>query len=242
MSNLSTISTSVGFFEYALRYSKRRTLNLKVTSEAIQVNAPWHTPTSTIESFIKQHAEWIQKTRTRLASQAVQPINHWQLGQTIQYLGQSITLAADPTAIAPCYQGNYQEPCGSDQLILPIALDADSALIKQHAQFWLESRAQQWFTERLAWFAEHKQIHPNAWRISRARTRWGQCNSRGVISLNWRLIHFPHEQIDYVIAHELAHLRQMNHSPKFWAEVAHLMPNYETIKMALRTHRIEACD
>ena len=242
MSNLSTISTSVGFFEYALRYSKRRTLNLKVTSEAIQVNAPWHTPTSTIESFIKQHAEWIQKTRARLASQAVQPINHWNLGQTIQYLGQSITLAADPTAIAPRYQGNYQEPCGSDQLILPIVLDADSVLIKQHAQFWLESRAQQWFTERLAWFAEHKQIQPNAWRISRARTHWGQCNSRGVISLNWRLIHFPREQIDYVIAHELAHLRQMNHSPKFWAEVAHLMPNYEAIKQALRAHRIEACD
>ena len=242
MSNLCTVSTPVGIFEYALRYSKRRTLNLKVTGEAIQVNAPWHTPTRTIESFIQQHAEWIHKTRARLASQVVQAINDWRLGQTIQYLGQAITLAADPTAIAPRYQGNYQEPCGSDQLILPIALNADSALIKQQAQFWLESRAQQWFIERLAWFAEHKHTQPNAWRISRARTRWGQCNSRGVISLNWRLIHFPREQIDYVIAHELAHLRQMNHSPKFWSEVARLIPNYEPIKKALRAHRIEACD
>lgn len=242
MKDMRSISTAVGVLEYVLKFSKRRTLNLKVTADTIQVNAPMRTSTITIEAFVQQHAQWVIKTRQHLISQRAEPINQWAFGQNIQYLGLPITLIAAPEAIAPHYHGNYQAPSSQDRLALPIAEDASSELIKQHAQFWLASRAEQWFSERLKWFAQNKQIQPQGWRISRARTRWGQCNSRGIISLNWRLIHFDKEQIDYVIAHELAHLRQMNHSPKFWAEVERIMPNYAPIKKALRAHRIEACE
>lgn len=239
---MHTVQTSAGVFEYTIKHSQRRSLNLKVTSQAIHVSAPWRTSLQTIQAFVQQHAEWIVKTRTRLIAQQVEPINHWAFGHTIEYLGYSIQLQADPQAIAPRYIGNYQAPSPQDRLYLPLSSEASTEAIKQAAQFWLESRAHQWFSERLAWFAEYRHIQAQSWRISRARTRWGQCNSRGVISLNWRLIHFPQEQIDYVIAHELAHLRHMNHSPAFWAEVANLMPGYEPIKKALRTHRIESCD
>lgn len=239
---MATLRTPNGVFEYNVTHSARRSLHLKVTADTIQIRAPLHTASSSIEQFIHHHAEWIVKTRQRLECHRALPINQWAFGQTIQYLGYRLCLASDPQAIAPRYVGDYQNPSEGDCLYLPIASDASTEQIKKHAQYWLENRARQWFSERLLWFAHKRQIQANGWRISRAHTRWGQCNSRGIISLNWRLIHFPKEQIDYVIAHELAHLRQMNHSPKFWAEVARLMPEYESIKQAMRAHRIESCD
>ena len=71
--------------------------------------------------------------------------------------------------------------------------------------------------------------------LSSARTRWGCCSASG-IRLNWRLIHLPLDLVDYVVAHELAHLREMNHSARFWAEVARLCPDWRERRAALKKH------
>jgi predicted metal-dependent hydrolase len=70
--------------------------------------------------------------------------------------------------------------------------------------------------------------------LSSAQTRWGSASSNGTIRLNWRLIHFPMSSIDYVVAHELAHLREMNHSPRFWDVVRSVLPDYEQLRGSLR--------
>ena len=70
--------------------------------------------------------------------------------------------------------------------------------------------------------------------LSAARTRWGSCSSKTGIRLNWRLLHFSPHVVDYVVAHELAHLREMNHSPRFWAVVAQLCPNFKTTRDELK--------
>lgn len=72
--------------------------------------------------------------------------------------------------------------------------------------------------------------------LTQARTRWGSCNSRGDIRLNWRLIHLPLTLIDYVVAHELAHIKEMNHGPRFWALVETMYPDWKTAKSTLRAH------
>ncbi len=76
-------------------------------------------------------------------------------------------------------------------------------------------------------------------RLSSAKTRWGSCSADGRILLNWRLIHFPQSSIDYVVAHELAHLKEMNHGPRFWATVASLLPDYETARAQVRDPKPE---
>ena len=78
------------------------------------------------------------------------------------------------------------------------------------------------------------------WEISSARTQWGSCSREGRVRLNWRLVHFEPAVIDYVIAHELAHLRELNHSPRFWNEVARLLPGYEAARDRIRRVEIAA--
>ena len=90
------------------------------------------------------------------------------------------------------------------------------------------------FTERLAHYAAKLGVAPPRLRLSSAKGRWGSASSSGVVSLNWRLMHFSPAMIDYVVAHEVAHLREMNHGPDFWALVSTLQPGYESAREALK--------
>src|SRR5208282_5533310 len=89
------------------------------------------------------------------------------------------------------------------------------------------------FLERLALFAERLAVRYRVLRLSSATTRWGSCSAEGKILLNWRLVHFPLSSIDYVVAHELAHLREMNHGPRFWNTVAQVLPGFEAARAQL---------
>jgi predicted metal-dependent hydrolase len=111
--------------------------------------------------------------------------------------------------------------------------------MREMTQAWLQSRAAVWFDQRIRYFLEKTGLTIRRWRLSSAVTRWGSCTSDGNIMLNWRLIHFSPMVIDYVIAHELAHLREMNHSQDFWTEVQQLYPDYHTAKQMLQRHTPE---
>ena len=87
---------------------------------------------------------------------------------------------------------------------------------------------------RVSYFANLMQVEPTKVRLSNARGCWGSCNSLGVISLNWRLIMVPHDLIDYVVVHELAHLLQMNHSSLFWNVVKSVLPDYQNRRKLLK--------
>jgi predicted metal-dependent hydrolase len=99
---------------------------------------------------------------------------------------------------------------------------------------WYKQQARQALTERVALRAAFHMLTVSGVRISSARTRWGSCSSRGSLSFTWRLVLAPLEVIDYVIVHELAHLRVRNHSPEFWKEVGRMMPDYAQRKQWLK--------
>ena len=100
---------------------------------------------------------------------------------------------------------------------------------------WYQERALEWFAARMDHFAPLVGVEYRALRLSNARTRWGSARSDGAIALNWRLLHYAPPVIDYVVVHELAHLRHMNHSAQFWATVAQVLPDY-----ALRRQQLHA--
>jgi predicted metal-dependent hydrolase len=106
--------------------------------------------------------------------------------------------------------------------------------LKDRVLAWLEQQAKRIFTERLNHYAEKLGVRYRSMALSSATTRWGSCTVEGKIRLNWRLIHFSMELIDYVVAHELAHLREMNHSPRFWATVQSIFPDFEQARKVLR--------
>jgi hypothetical protein len=94
--------------------------------------------------------------------------------------------------------------------------------------------AQGWFEQRAAHFARVLDVRVHSIRLSNARTRWGTCHPDGRVRLNWRLIQAPPALVDYVVVHELAHLREPNHSPRFWTWVAGVLPDYKERRQALR--------
>jgi predicted metal-dependent hydrolase len=108
--------------------------------------------------------------------------------------------------------------------------------IKDRVQGWLQTQARRLFGERLEVYAERLGVRHSAYALSSAATRWGSCTADGKIRLNWRLVHFPMSLIDYVVAHELAHLKEMNHSPRFWDTVESIFPEFREAREQLRSH------
>jgi len=103
----------------------------------------------------------------------------------------------------------------------------------------LKRQARSLFAERLAHFERQHACVPVRWSLTSARTRWGSCSPGGHVRLNWRLIHCPIPVIDYVIAHELAHLEELNHGPRFWARVEVLYPDWRRERKALRAYPLD---
>ena len=125
-------------------------------------------------------------------------------------------------------------------------LDQLEALARQDATLQspaeiraLKRKARAMFAERLAVFEHMHACAPVRWSLTSARTRWGSCSPGGHVRLNWRLIHCPVPLIDYVIAHELAHLEELNHGPRFWARVETLYPDWRRARKALRGYRLD---
>ena len=89
-------------------------------------------------------------------------------------------------------------------------------------------------TERVEFFAHAQGFKVKKIRISSARTRWGSCSAKGTLSFTWRLVMAPPDVIDYVVVHELCHLKELNHSKAFWAQVEAILPDYKTRRKWLK--------
>ncbi len=202
------------------RSSARRTLALKVSEAGeVIVNAPWRMALWRIEAFLAQHADWL---RERLqAAQRRDPA--WHEGMALPYLGQMRALRLAPDAL-PCVF-----PL-ADRMIVGGRPEAVPQLVTE----WYQAEAEPLLRQRLAMHAERIGRRVLRFRLTGATSRWGSLSPTGVLSLNWRLIKASLAEIDYVICHELAHIRVPNHSPAFWREVAALYPDFEPAKDQLR--------
>jgi len=232
---------SVGF---VLIRSKRRSIGFLIGDDGLRITAPNWVTLAQIDAAVIEKMQWIfaklQEWQNRKTSLAMSD-TRWQSGGQLPYLGCRITLRVGVPGEhvpygSPYFDGHQDAPEPGQTLWLPLPGDADSARIREMAQGWLQSRAREWFDARLNHFLGNAGLCINRWRLSSAATRWGSCSSDGNIMLNWRLIHFSPMVIDYVIAHELAHLREMNHSHDFWAEVEQLYPDYHSAKKILKMH------
>lgn len=205
------------------RSSRRRTLALRVSEAGdIVVNAPLRLAQRDIDVFLARHADWIKE---RLA-QAQTRVFHWQDGAQLPWLGGTLCLVLLPASGKPLIR------LEQDRLLCQAPPDAAAALVTR----WFRLQARTLLAARLAVHAARAGIALPPLRLSNARTRWGSLSPKGLVSLNWRLIKAPHEALDYVICHELAHFRQRNHSAAFWREVAVLFPDYLRVRAQLKLH------
>ena len=160
------------------------------------------------------------------------PVVNWAAGATIALLGVPVTLELVP--------GRRDISLENGRLVIGLAPRAEPAALRKRGIAWFKERARSLLGERLALYAQRLGVPTPALSLSSARTQWGLCREDGHVRLNWRLIHLPMHLIDYVVAHELAHLREMNHSARFWAVVGGLYPDYKLARSELRqcNHRL----
>ena len=218
--------------DYVLRRSQRRTLGLTIDGRGLTVAIPLKASLAQAEAFMRERAAWIfDKLDARSARKAPEPAAIHD-GMHFPVLGQPCRISL----LAGGNRTHWVESFASRELHLRLRRQEDARAVLLRG---LQSYALTYFQGRLEEFAYvlgefAPGIPLPALHLSNARTRWGSCSRLSGIRLNWRLIHLPTPQIDYVVAHELAHLVEMNHSPRFWAVVARIMPDYEIHRAALR--------
>lgn len=218
--------------EYRLLRSKRRSIGFLIDDEGLRITAPKWVPVAEVENAIREKQRWIfakLNERRERSSRRLHPQMQWRDGATLPFLGTEITLRIlSAQAAGVTYSPQRCE------LAISLPPDAGEQQLKDRVQGWLQGEAKRVFAERLPVYAEKLGVSYQSFALSSATTQWGSCTVDGRIRLNWRLIHFAMPMIDYVVAHELAHLREMNHSPRFWATVQSIFPEFETAKKALR--------
>lgn len=224
---------------FILQRSRRKSIGLTINDDGLQITAPNWVTLGQIDAAVIAKAPWVlSKLRARQArqQQLATADTLWQHGGSVPYMGKRIALALDGSLKAPVFDGTPQLPREGDTLFLALPDDADRIRVRDSVHSWLQQQAAAWFGQRLQHFLQANQLTIRRWRLSSAATRWGSCSSDGSIMLNWRLIHLDHAVIDYVIVHEIAHLREMNHSKHFWREVGNMLPGFEQARNALRQH------
>ncbi len=212
---------------YQLERRQRRTVGLKITAEGLVVHAPKRLAQSLLESLIAQKADWILKKLSARNENKI-PALQWQDGEQLLLLGNTVTLSVrqDERSRAVSHQPGLLE------LAMPNH-DEAPAVARKVLQ-WYKKQAMTDFARRLEIFSAKLGVTLPKLLLSSARTRWGSCNSKQEIRLNWRLLQAPPHLINYVICHELAHLKEMNHSARFWAVVASIYPDYKAAEKELK--------
>jgi predicted metal-dependent hydrolase len=214
---------------YRLRRAKRRTIGFQIDDAGLTVSAPRWVRLAEIEAAIVEKERWI---RTKLndwrdwRAKRNLPRVHYADGGTLPYLGQPVTLRLHREQKIT----GLIESDGRRLLCLALPPESTEAQIKDAVQAWLQTQARRVLDERLRMLAERSGLTYTSWTLSSARGQWGSCTHDGRIRLNWRLVHFALPVIDYVVAHELAHVREMNHGPRFWSAVGQLLPGFEAAR------------
>ncbi|MEO6409981.1 MAG: SprT family zinc-dependent metalloprotease [Burkholderiaceae bacterium] len=228
---------------YAFKRVRRKSIGFVIGPDGLAVSAPAWVGLAAVDAALHAKARWIlrkladQRERTARAQSAR---FDWRDGGEISFLGRSVTIVLDagtgPAGMALLDAG---EPA---RLRIGLPRDAGAQQVRDAVQSWLQRQARRLFEERCAHFAPLLGVRLRRLALSSAQTRWGSASADGSIRLNWRLVHFALPTIDYVVVHELAHLREMNHSARFWNVVRSVVPDYEQARGALKSELLPHLD
>lgn len=236
--------------DYQLKRSQRKTIGLKIDHKGLQVSAPVNLSASEIESLLHTKAEWILKKLAKWESKSI-PNHEWTMDSQYPLLGglwklevqaggkiQMIpaTAANAETSSVALQDTNAVITQSSFTSLSESLSNLTSELIRIWVMDWYQTQAITCFSQRIELYASKLNVPKPPFKLSQAKTRWGSCNSRGVIRLNWRLVQLPLQLVDYVVVHELCHLIEMNHSHAFWELVAGVFPEYQLARTELKNY------
>jgi predicted metal-dependent hydrolase len=212
---------------YRLARARGRSIVMQIGLSGLTVRAPRWVTIREVESTLRERAAWIVRTLAewRGRQRAVLP-SQWRNGAPILYQGSQLALAIQPAR---------EKTIATDLFHLTVWHPSpdDERLIAAFVTRWLKEEALRALSPRVTRFATRIATAVPPVKLSNARSEWGSCNQKGEIRLNWRLVHLPPDLADYVVAHEVAHLVELNHSKRFWALVETLFPGHAAAREAL---------
>jgi len=232
--------------EYQVLRSRRKTLSLQVKYGQVFVRAPFHLDEQSISSFIQKKDAWL-KAKISEQSQTADLCCDFTQGSTLFLFGQAVSLniiftnSVKKTDIyLSSLNDNHQE------LVIAFSMRSQQKLanklqlafaVKKHIEHYLKEQAHNIIQPKVEYYAQLTQLTPTAIKIRQYRARWGSCNNRGEVSFNYLLMMLPIDVIDYVIVHELCHLRHLNHSKNFWQLVAQHFPDFTEAKKWIKSNQ-----
>lgn len=218
---------------YTLMRCRRRTIGMRIDGQGLTVRIPSRESLRQVESALKNKADWIisklDEWKNRKSTQL-----SWEENGIFPLLGEPWRLmvaASGKTQMVPAKM-LWNDEGKQFELALAPALTAQQ--IEKSVMAWYRGQATSCFSERIGVYAHRLGVALPPLRLSYAASLWGSCNTRGMVSINWRLIQMPLHLIDYVVAHELSHLIEMNHSPAFWQTVGCIYPEYREVRKELK--------
>lgn len=222
---------------YTFKRSQRHSIGFSVSAEGLAVSAPKWVPLPDIDQALQKKSAWILRKlgEVRARHERLETARViWRDGVVLPFRGEPLKLVLDPLQRGTALHRDRLSGAAS----LHVTLEPGSAMSPTHLQdafrTWLKQQARLIFTERLDHFAPQLGVQWRQPGVSSAATRWGSASANGAIRLNWLLLHVPPTVLDYVVVHELSHLRVMNHSPHFWATVQSVMPDYAARRRQLK--------
>jgi predicted metal-dependent hydrolase len=225
MEGVRRIDLARASVHYRLVRSRRRTIAIHIGHSGVEARAPVSVSLSDIESFMRQKEGWIMG---RLEDAAQTRPFAWEPGARLPLLGGQVILADAPECKGITLEG--------ERLLIGRARANARSDWRRRVTGWIREQALVCFLQRSSVLAAKLGVSAPVLRLSNAGARWGSCTvypHEARIRLHWKLYLLPPHLIDYVVAHELAHIRELNHSPRFWAEVARLCPDYAAARKEL---------
>jgi predicted metal-dependent hydrolase len=218
------------------RRARQRNLNLRVRRDGVlSVSCAIGVPRYEIFKFIGEQENFIQRALHEYALERAKfPPKKFETGEHFLFLGERLPLQM-------VWSWNERIRVAHSEAEIEMTAPLTSSVEERKAALFKYYRklAKSALIDEVHALSLKMGLRPSAVSVRGQKTRWGSCSSRGELSLNWKLMAVPPSVREYVLVHELAHLRHMNHSPKFWALVAEHYPNFKNAKRWLREHEAE---
>ncbi|MGC2165317.1 MAG: SprT family zinc-dependent metalloprotease [Gallionella sp.] len=214
---------------YTLKRRKgRRSIGLRIDDQGLTVSVPLRYSEQWLRDVLHDKADWVKSKLHDWKSRVV-PEARWMTGEGIPYLGETLRLKVE--------HGLFSTQAYRSDKSLWVFVDSGEPMegVKQSVMQWYRNEAERILAGRVAHFSTIMDVKAAGLRIAPTKSQWGSCTARGIVSLNLQLIKLSLRLVDYVVVHELAHLREMNHSAKFWNVVSAPCPDYARLRRELRT-------
>lgn len=211
-----------------IKYSRRKTVALHVHNENVEIRAPKNTPITFIESFIAERSDWLNKAIIEQAQKVKDKIDY-SLSQTIPFMGFNVSLLKERSA-------HSEWALTNDGLALRLKDTCDAEETLRLLTDFYQAQARFWLTKKTNTTAAEAGLVDKLSdiRFRKTKTKWGHCTAQGRIQYNWQIMMAPESVIDYLVSHEVSHLKYMDHSARFWTHVENLHPTYKEDRVWLR--------